>query len=173
MADADLSVGVGPHAGVTSVVACGAVAGGAGGAAGGAGVGGAGVGVAVAGGAVAGVGAAVAGAGVAVVTEVVQMPQVSAARGDVIVGGAAGAVDVGGEVGAAAAAEAAVAAVAAVAVQVRQGRCLACQLSIGSSCQQIAAVAGSEQSVAGSAPFETQFDVIVHMNSCVHQHTLE
>lgn len=163
MADADFSVGVGPHAGVASVVAGGAVAGGAGGAGAGAGVGGAGVGVA---------GAGVAGVA-GVVTEGVQMPQVSAARGDVIVGGAAGAVDVGGEVGAAAAAEAAVAAVAAVAVQVRQGRCLACQLSIGSSCQQIAAVAGSEQSAAGSAPFETQFDVIVHMNSCVHQHTME
>lgn len=158
MADADFSVVVGPHAGVASVVAGGAVAGAA----------------ADAGGAVAGAGVAGAGvAGVAVVTEGVQMPQVSAARGDVIVGGAAGAVDVGGEVGAAAAAEAAVAAVAAVAVQVRQGRCLACQLSIGSSCQQIAAVAGSEQSAAGSAPFETQFDVIVHMNNCVHQHTLE
>ena len=159
MADADFSVGVGPHAGVATVVAGGAVAGGA---------------VVAAAGAVAGVAVAgVAGAAVAVVTEVVQMPQVSAARGDVNGGGAAGAVDVCGEVGAAAAAEAAVAAVAAVAVQVRQGRCLACQLSIGSSCQQIAAVAGSEQSAAGSAPFETQFDVIVHMNSCVHQHTLE
>lgn len=162
MADADLSVGVGPHAAVATVVAGGAVAGGAV------------VAGAVAGGAVAGIaGVGAAGAAVAVVTEGVQMPQVSAARGDVIVGGAAGAVDVGGEVGAAAAAEAAVAAVAAVAVQVRQGRCLACQLSIGSSCQQIAAVAGSEQSVAGSAPFETQFDVIVYMNNCVHQHTLE
>lgn len=169
MADADFSVGVGPHAGVTTVVAGGAVAGGAVVAVAGAAV------VAAAGAvaAVAGAGVAGAGAGVAVVTEGVQMPQVSAARGDVDVGGAAGAVDVGGEVGAAAAAEAAVAAVAAVAVQVRQGRCLACQLSIGSSCQQIAAVAGSEQSAAGSAPFETQFDVIVHMNSCVHQHTLE